>query len=112
MTCRVVDGRRRAPQAATIPPEPKNLQLTACDLLPLSVAVLIAIPGLGSCIGVGMAAMEPLEGGARRPERVSELQTRFQLAVGVTASTGGGAPLPETDGSTPVRWTCRCRARR
>ncbi len=58
--------------------------MSANDILPLAVALLIAIPALGSCLGVGMAAMKMLEGCARQPELMSELQTRFFLAVGVT----------------------------
>jgi F-type H+-transporting ATPase subunit c len=57
--------------------------MTATDLLPLAVAVLIAVPALGSCLGVGMAAMKMLESSARQPELMPELQTKFFLAVGV-----------------------------
>ena len=57
--------------------------MTASELLPLAVAVLIAIPALGSCLGVGMAAMKLLESSARQPELMTELQTKFFLAVGV-----------------------------
>jgi F-type H+-transporting ATPase subunit c len=53
------------------------------DLLPLAVAILIAVPALGSCIGVGMASMKMLESSARQPELMPELQTRFFLSVGV-----------------------------
>lgn len=53
------------------------------DLLPVAVALLIAVPALGSCLGVGMAAMKMLESSARQPELMSELQTKFFLAVGV-----------------------------
>jgi F-type H+-transporting ATPase subunit c len=54
------------------------------DLLPLAVALLIGIPALGSCIGIGMASMKLLEASARQPELMAQLQTRFFLAVGVT----------------------------
>ena len=53
------------------------------NLLPLAVALLIGIPALGSCIGVGMASMKMLEASARQPELMPELQTKFFLAVGV-----------------------------
>jgi F-type H+-transporting ATPase subunit c len=53
------------------------------DILPLAVALLIGIPALGSCLGVGMAAMKLLESSARQPELMPELQTKFFLAVGV-----------------------------
>jgi F-type H+-transporting ATPase subunit c len=53
------------------------------DLLPLAVAILIAVPALGSCIGVGMASMKMLESSARKPELMPELQTKFFLSVGV-----------------------------
>ena len=54
------------------------------DLLPLAVALLIGIPALGSCIGIGLASMTLLEGCARQPEQMPELQTKYFLAVGVT----------------------------
>jgi len=84
MTSEVIDTRRRAHQTAAIPNEQKDLRMTANDILPLAVALLIAIPALGSCIGVGMAAMKMLEGCARQPELMTDLQTKFFLAVGVT----------------------------
>jgi F-type H+-transporting ATPase subunit c len=57
--------------------------MNANTLLPLAVALLIGIPALGSCIGVGMATMKLLESTARQPELGGELQTKFFLAVGV-----------------------------
>ena len=57
--------------------------MSSSDILPLAVAILIAIPALGSCIGVGMASMKMLESSARQPELMSELQTKFFLSVGV-----------------------------
>ena len=54
------------------------------DLLPLAVALLIAIPALGSCIGIGMASMQLLESSARQPELIPTLQAKYFLAVGVT----------------------------
>ena len=83
MTWQVIDTRRRGQQTAAIPTQRKVREMTASDLLPLAVAVLIAIPAFGSCLGVGMAAMKMLEGCARQPELMPELQTRFFLAVGV-----------------------------
>lgn len=58
--------------------------MSSPDLLPLAVAVLIALPALGSCIGIGLASMKLLEASARQPELMPQLQTRFCLAVGVT----------------------------
>lgn len=52
-------------------------------ILPLAVALLIAIPALGSCIGVAMASMKMLESCARQPDLMPELQSKFFLAVGV-----------------------------
>ena len=54
------------------------------NLLPLAVALLIGIPALGSCIGIGLIAMKLLEASARQPELMPALQTKFFLAVGVT----------------------------
>jgi F-type H+-transporting ATPase subunit c len=58
--------------------------MTQIDLLPLAVALLIGIPALGSCIGIGMATQKLLEGCARQPELMPALQAKFFLAVGVT----------------------------
>ena len=54
------------------------------NFLPLAVALLIGIPALGSCIGIGLASMKLLEGCVRQPELMPELQSKFFLAVGVT----------------------------
>ena len=53
------------------------------NLVPIAVALLIGIPALGSCHGIGLATMKFLEGAARQPELIPELQTRFFLGVGV-----------------------------
>lgn len=58
--------------------------MTASDLLPIAVAILIGIPAAGSCIGIGLATMKFLESAARQPELIPELQTKFFLGVGVT----------------------------
>jgi F-type H+-transporting ATPase subunit c len=58
--------------------------MNGIDLVPLAVSLLIAIPALGSCLGIGLAAMKFLEGVARQPELAPELQTKYFLAVGVT----------------------------
>jgi len=55
----------------------------ALDLLPLAVAILIAIPAAGSCIGIGLSASRFLEATARQPELGPELQTRFFLSAGL-----------------------------
>ena len=54
------------------------------DFLPLAVALLIAIPALGSCIGIGIATAKFLEASARQPELIPRLQSQFFLGVGVT----------------------------
>jgi len=58
--------------------------LTATDILPLAVAILIGLPAFGSCIGIGLASMKLLEASACQPELIPEPQTKFFLAVGVT----------------------------
>lgn len=58
--------------------------MTSPDLLPLAVALLIGLPAMGSCVGIGMASMKMLEASGRQPELMPELQTKFFLAVGVT----------------------------
>lgn len=54
------------------------------DFLPLAVALLIALPALGSCLGIGIATSKFLEASARQPELIPRLQTLFFLGVGVT----------------------------
>jgi F-type H+-transporting ATPase subunit c len=51
--------------------------------LPLAVALMIGVPALGSCIGIGLATMKFLEGVARQPELGPALQTKFFVGVGV-----------------------------
>lgn len=53
------------------------------DLLPLAVAILIAIPAAGSRIGIGLSAARFLQAAARQPGLGPELQTRFFLAAGL-----------------------------
>ncbi len=53
------------------------------DLLPLAVAIMIAIPAAGSCIGIGLSASRFLEASARQPELGAELQTKFFLSAGL-----------------------------
>ena len=60
--------------------------MTATDVLPIAVAILIGVPACGSCIGVGLATMKFLESAARQPELIPELQTKFFLGVGVIDS--------------------------
>jgi F-type H+-transporting ATPase subunit c len=54
--------------------------------LPLAVAFMIGVPALGSCIGIGLAAMKFLESSARQPELTPLLQTKFFVSVGVLDS--------------------------
>jgi F-type H+-transporting ATPase subunit c len=56
------------------------------ESLPIAVALLIGIPACGSCIGVGLSTMKLLEGAARQPELMPELQTKYFLGVGVIDS--------------------------
>ncbi len=82
MTSQVIDTRPALPDSACNPTT-KESNLSGSELLPVAVAILIAVPALGSCLGVGMAAMKMLESSARQPELMPELQTKFFLAVGV-----------------------------
>lgn len=54
------------------------------DLLPLAVALIVGIPALGSCIGIGLATMKLLESSARQPELMQQLQAKYFVGVGVT----------------------------
>jgi F-type H+-transporting ATPase subunit c len=51
--------------------------------LPLAVALMIGVPALGSCLGIGLVAMKFLESSARQPELTPMLQTKFFVSVGV-----------------------------
>ena len=53
------------------------------DILPLAVAILIALPAAASCIGIGLSASRLLEATARQPAIATELQTRFFLSAGL-----------------------------
>jgi len=57
--------------------------VSASDLLPLAVALLIGLPAFGSCIGIGLATMKFLDASARQPELMAQLQTKYFLGVGV-----------------------------
>ncbi len=72
--------------ATALAPDEKRKPRTMAsnELLPLAIALLIGIPAFGSCIGIGLASMQLLEGVARQPELASELQNKYFLAVGVT----------------------------
>jgi F-type H+-transporting ATPase subunit c len=83
ITCEVIALRLRADQTPGSTTE-QECPMSSSDLLPMAVALLIGLPALGSCIGIGMASMKLLESSARQPELMPELQTRFFLAVGVT----------------------------
>ncbi len=54
------------------------------DILPLAVALLIGMSAVGSCIGIAMLGSKLLEGSARQPDLMQELQSKFFLAAGVT----------------------------
>ena len=58
--------------------------MSADLLLPLAVALLIGVPAFGSCIGIGLATMKFLEGAARQPALIPELQAKYFVGVGVT----------------------------
>lgn len=57
--------------------------MDAQSTLPLAVALMIGVPALGSCIGIGLATMKFLESVARQPELGPALQTKFFVGVGV-----------------------------
>ena len=57
--------------------------MDSTTLLPLAVALMIGVPALGSCIGIGLATSKFLEASARQPELMPTLQTKFFVGVGV-----------------------------
>ena len=71
------------PDTGDTPPL-ERFAMNETTLLPLAVALLIGIPAMGSCIGIGLASAKLLEGCVRQPELIPELQSKFFLAVGVT----------------------------
>jgi F-type H+-transporting ATPase subunit c len=58
--------------------------MSGTDLLPLAVALLIGLPAVGSCIGIGLLSAKFVESCGRQPELMSQLQVKFLLAVGLT----------------------------
>jgi F-type H+-transporting ATPase subunit c len=84
MTCQVIATLHAGVQTGGPNPEAWKPAMSSPDLLPLAVALLIGVPALGSCIGIGLASMKMLEASARQPELMPRLQTQFFLAVGVT----------------------------
>jgi F-type H+-transporting ATPase subunit c len=83
ITSQVIEMARRNCQTGGTTPE-RQATMSSPDLLPLAVALLIGVPALGSCIGIGLASMKLLETSGRQPELMPELQAKFFLAVGVT----------------------------
>jgi len=57
---------------------------TGFDILPLAVALLIGMSAVGSCIGIALLGSKLIEGSARQPDLMQELQGKFFLAAGVT----------------------------
>lgn len=51
------------------------------------MALVIAAPAPGSCIGFGLASQKLLAICARQPDLMPELQNKFFLAVGVPDGT-------------------------
>ena len=83
MTSHVIDSAPRPSHTGFVTHHDRKPAMTAQDLVPLAVALLIGVPALGSCIGIGLATMKFMESCARQPELMPELQTRFFLGVGV-----------------------------
>ena len=50
----------------------------------VGIGLMIGLGALGACVGVGIMCSRFLEGAARQPELMPQLQTKFFLAVGVT----------------------------
>ncbi len=57
--------------------------MNAIDLLPLAVALMIGLAAIGSCLGIGIMAGKFLDGAARQPELVPQLQGKVFLLVGL-----------------------------
>jgi F-type H+-transporting ATPase subunit c len=77
------NGRAAAPPEQWCRDLEKEMNVSTTVLLPLAVALMIGIPALGSCIGIGLATMKYLEASARQPELMPALQVKYFLAVGV-----------------------------
>ena len=52
-------------------------------LVAIGVGLIIGLGAAGACIGVGIMASKYLEGAARQPELMGELQTKVFLLLGL-----------------------------
>ena len=50
----------------------------------IALGLIIGLGAIGACIGIGIMGAKFLESSARQPELMTDLQTKFFLAVGVT----------------------------
>ncbi|MEO6972253.1 MAG: F0F1 ATP synthase subunit C [Rhodoferax sp.] len=49
----------------------------------LAAGLMIGLGALGACVGIGIMGSKFLEGAARQPELMNELQTKMFLLVGL-----------------------------
>ena len=57
---------------------------SSINLVPLAVGHLIGLGAIGSCIGIGVLGAKFLEGAARQPELMDQLQGKVFLLAGIT----------------------------
>ena len=57
--------------------------MTNVALVAIACGLIIGLGALGACIGIGMMGGRYLEGAARQPELMNELQTKMFLLAGL-----------------------------
>ena len=49
----------------------------------IGVGIALAFAAIGACLGIGILAGKFMEGAARQPEVMNDLQTKFLIAAGL-----------------------------
>ena len=54
----------------------------------IGIGLIIGLGALGACVGIGIMCASFLEGAARQPEMIPQLQVKVFLLLGLWAATG------------------------
>ena len=57
--------------------------MTNVALVAIACGLIIGLGALGACVGIGMMGGKYIEGAARQPELMGELQTKMFLLAGL-----------------------------
>ena len=57
--------------------------MTNVALVAIACGLIIGLGALGACVGIGMMGGKYIEGAARQPELMNELQTKMFLLAGL-----------------------------